>query len=167
LSMLPDSIGLGPREAMPKIQLEDSFGIRVIDTALSMQAGAAVAFQGKRINAFAPSQVSMFRAGNGLMSTFNVSKDFNVCGADGSMEGTSRAAIHIPERRAVEELGNPEEIEKAAIASMPIGGIGERDVFEESEDKGLSAHIPVLLESQLQAAALSAIPIKLPHAGRG
>jgi len=126
LSVLPDSIGLGPREDMPKIRVEDQSGVHINDMTLVLQADGVVAFQGDIIRVTEPSQVSMIRAGNGPMSTFNISEDFNVCGTIGSMEGTRKSAAGISRPSTVEALGNPDEIEQAAIAAVPLGGAREQ-----------------------------------------
>jgi len=131
LSMLPASIGLGPREAPPKILVADHSGVILDDRTLTLQAGENVAFQGHMIHVTAPSQVSAIRAGDGPPSTFNISEDFNVCGTSGSMEGTQKEAFSIPKSTVAETLGNPEAIMQTARASVFLGQVG-------GSQKGLS-----------------------------
>jgi len=120
LSLLPNRMGLGARQEQPKIAIEDGSGVAIVDMAIHLQARGSVAIQGGTIRVSAPSQVSMIRSGNGPTSTFNVSKDFNVCGTVGSMEGTQRAAISVSRRNTAEGLVNPELMEDIAIASIPL-----------------------------------------------
>lgn len=123
LSVLPESIGLGPREAMPKMMMTDGIGIRIEDITLTLEAGEAVAFQGDMIRIQAPSQVSMVRSGGGAISTFDICNDFNVSGTIGSMKSTSKVAMRIPKSSVVEELGAIDACIAACIAAMPLGCI--------------------------------------------
>jgi len=161
LSILPTSIGLGPREATPKILVMDHSGVVIEDMTLTLQASENVAFQAHMINVTAPSQVSMLRAGRGSTSTFNISENFNVCSTIGSMEGAQREAIQIPQSAAAEQLGNPEAIEKTAIASIFRGQLGESkdssrilgaaQRFTHDRNEVLSAQSSDLLDRKMQA----------------
>jgi len=190
LSMLPASIGLGPREAAPKILVADQFGIRIDDSTLTLQAGGAVAFQGNIICLTAPAQMSMIRSGGGSVSTFDICKDFNACGTIGSTTGTRKEALGIPRSSVVERLGNPSEIEHAAVASVPTGGVEARSLSEANVLHGLdttpqgafihdqetllaqlksrsaSAPLPDALERALQIIALSSLPFGQKFIGR-
>ena len=159
LSVLPDSIGLGPREEPPKVQIADASGIRLENASISMQAGGNIAFQGDKISATAPSQVSMVCGGN----VFHISGNFNVSGAIGSMQRTSGSAIRIPKSSVVEGVWNPKAIKQAAIASTPIGRIGAQDVVTISENAtsmdGQLRLIPPQFVKNLRAVALASVPI--------
>ena len=138
LSMLPQSIGLGPREAPPKILVTDGIGIRIADMALTLEAGEAVAFQGDTIHVRAPSQVSMVRSGGGAISTFDICNDFNVSGTIGSMASTSKAAMRIPKPSVVKELSAVDTYIAACIAAIPLGMIQE-DITERIDEKALDS----------------------------
>ena len=121
MSMLPRSIGLGPREAPPKILVTDGIGVRIEDRTLSMKAGEAIAFQGARVQVQAPSHISVVRSGRGAISTFDICNDFNVSGTIGSLRSSSRAAMRIPKSSVVEELGPIAPFVAACIAAIPLG----------------------------------------------
>ena len=133
LSILPDGMGLGPREAMPKILMADGTGIRIEDTTLTLEAGGAIAFQGDMIRVQAPSQVSMIRSGGGAISTFDICNNFNASGTIGSMRSTNKVAMRIPESSVVEELGAIDTYIAACIAAIPLGLIGESAVNRTKE----------------------------------
>ena len=125
----------------------------------------------------------MIRSKGGLTSTFDISKDFNARAAIGSKEGTRRSAISIASPTVVEALGNPEEIEQVAIASVPLGQIentvdhdrstsvlkqtkngnsmGVRMAFAPQDSrKNISVSISERLGREMQSMALALIPTR-------
>ena len=161
LSILPTNIGLGPREMSPKIAIVDQSAVMIDDLTLTLQANGAIAFQGDSIRISEPSQVSMVRSGNGPMSTFNISKDFNICGTIGSMEGTQKEAMQISRSSVVETLGNPDEIEKIAIATLPLQILpAKKEPFEALQHEAENIlEISHLADEQMQKLALSLVPL--------
>jgi len=150
LSLLPASIGLGPREATPKILVADHSGVVIDDMTLTLQAVENVVFQGDMIRVDTPGQISAIKAGKGPTSTFNIAKDFNVCAVIGSVKGTQKEAMRISRPAVLEGLGNPGAIEKAALASVALGQIGaRRNVSRISEAKGNAASVPLQFSDSL------------------
>jgi len=161
LSILPASIGLGPREKTPKMAVIDQSGVMIDDLTLTLQANGNVAFQGDTINIVAPSQVSAVRAGNGPMSTFSISKDFNVCGTIGSMNATRREAMRISKPSTVEALGSPREVEQAAISAVPLQSMtlekSNLDVLQNEVENIM--YMSGISEKKMQELALSLVPM--------
>lgn len=159
LAVLPDSLTFGPRDAGPKISIDDNAGISITDKVFSIRAKGPVVFEGDQVNVTAPSQVSMIRSGKGPACTFNVSQDFNASGTVGSMKGIGRSLPRL--RKSTEEV-KPEdskELELAALSCMMTGmteKISIADIPAMPDNTAVSEQV---LDLDLASCVLGTVPV--------
>jgi len=129
LRILPDTISFGALDA-PNLSILDKMGIEIEVNELTVKAKELISIEGKSIIGYAPKQISLIKNGKGLLSTINLSQEFDLASR---MINKKALDISAPAEKInwdggagtedkMPPLNNPKACQKSGLAAIPSGG---------------------------------------------